>query len=887
MPFLKKLPGRSKGCHNKGELTMPSCNLNPFEEVDQQCQYFPEEALALERSQQHCSFDSEAEENGTNQRGSRSSQPLRGTLVKLYSSSPLKTLGKLGKELRNTARSKWGSNAPSQRSSTLPSEKRRNSRRSSEEIMTLLRYSLASLRKESTCRESLYGGDYNLETDDDARRRPSFLRIVSLGKLRRESMVDRISQEAEEETVEEPPEVKPKEPLSVLEILRLVNQRSLLLADTHIQELERECELDHHPPNMAPSTSRRSSAMSTGNPPETMPTSCVWDAGRRKAKDVELLYEALLQEMWDVVRESLRQPCAGPQLGLVVLVIQQEEAADSARAQREKTRSLPSNNDEGIHEGLLMYPTPSDSPQPSCRPRSLMKRWEEAVGEAADWSLPQPGGISAGQLASFLERLSGRVLEDLDAACRNVVAIYPEDFRAFQVYVHSYHRAVAQRLKTVTSGPLQITDTYALLDWIYNIYSRDVLGPVSNMATLDCTQLEPLLPPKCIDRLEQDCINTVKDNVSIELSQVLEDEERRWAQSMHIEEYQSNLARSVIQRLKVDIDRSTAINEQLGARVARCTLSGLADFLQSFKRKVELFHETQADFGDKGDGYISKTIALVNCIPPFRNFVERCRQCDSLGSTDSLEHAHSSLETIVNQSTKVLTDKLFDNIRPFFDKLVKRKWLNNTEAYENIEITIKQHFKKFRRMDCPPYQVLVNEVHRRVLIEYVRAIMRGRIICTSLKMRKRVAYRLQDEAKQIKALFKDLESDCSWLDSVIAHLADIILLEDIPSIQMEVGVLVKEFPDIRRRHISTVLNMRGMMQQTQRQVILGIVCDLENSESPMHVPRDHALFSEIPVTSEVSCLGLVVIRMALTVSSWVSTMWPHHRHRYRHRRGHT
>lgn len=257
-----------------------------------------------------------------------------------------------------------------------------------------------------------------------------------------------------------------------MEILRLVNQRNLLLADTHIQELERECELDHHPPNIVASTSRRSSAMSTGIPPETMSTSCVWDAGRRKAKDVELLYEALLQEMWDVVRESLRQPCAGPQLGLVVLVIQQEEQADFGWAQREKARSLTNSSDGSIHEGLYMSATPSEGTQPSCRPRGLMKRWEEAVGEAADWSLPQPGGISAGQLASFLERLSGRVLEDLDAACRNVVAIYPEDFRAFQVYVQSYHRAVAQRLKTVTSGPLQITDTYALLDWIYNIYRR-------------------------------------------------------------------------------------------------------------------------------------------------------------------------------------------------------------------------------------------------------------------------------------------------------------------------------------------------------------------------------------------------------------------------------
>lgn len=41
------------------------------------------------------------------------------------------------------------------------------------------------------------------------------------------------------------------------------------------------------------------------------------------------------------------------------------------------------------------------------------------------------------------------------------------------------------------------------------------------------------------------------------------------------------------------------------------------------------------------------------------------------------------------------------------------------------------------------------------------------------------------------------ESGSSWLDSVICHMADIILLEDTPSIQMEVAVLVKEFPDIR------------------------------------------------------------------------------------------
>lgn len=38
-----------------------------------------------------------------------------------------------------------------------------------------------------------------------------------------------------------------------------------------------------------------------------------------------------------------------------------------------------------------------------------------------------------------------------------------------------------------------------------------------------------------------------QEKVTIELIQVLDEEERRWAQTLHIEEYQSHLARSVIQ----------------------------------------------------------------------------------------------------------------------------------------------------------------------------------------------------------------------------------------------------------------------------------------------------------------------------------------------------
>lgn len=67
------------------------------------------------------------------------------------------------------------------------------------------------------------------------------------------------------------------------------------------------------------------------------------------------------------------------------------------------------------------------------RPRRLKQRWKEAVEEAADSSLPQQVEVTAGELGGYLDRLRVRVVDDLGAANRNVVSIYPEEYEPFQV----------------------------------------------------------------------------------------------------------------------------------------------------------------------------------------------------------------------------------------------------------------------------------------------------------------------------------------------------------------------------------------------------------------------------------------------------------------------
>ncbi|XP_058882717.1 tumor necrosis factor alpha-induced protein 2-like isoform X2 [Acipenser ruthenus] len=837
MPVLKSLPGKIRGSKRSRNLGTPStapgvlilgtmngeANLCEEEEEGGGANPFEEEEGGV--SPARPSPDPLKEEER--------SSPLRGTLDRIRGVSPLKTLGKLGKGLRSSIRGKGTPGEEKTPSRSSEKDKRKSSRRSSEEQISILSR-LPGKRK-----ESLSNGEPSPPEreggEGDPKRRLSFLKIGLGGKIRHESQADKLSLEREGERAEEEREgekeeekKKVKEPLSVLEILRLVMKRDLFVADTHILELERECE---------GGGGAEGGAEETGG-------QCR-DSGR-KLKDVELLYEALLKELGEVVRESLLPDSLAPPpaLPLLLQVIEQEEQADREWAEREA----------GAPEGLS-------------RPRQLRRKWKESVAESASSRLPCRG--DAGALSGFLGALSEHVVQDLCAVKRSALPCYPPEYEAFTVHLQSYHQAVGQRLREAAAAELHITELHTLLDWVHNTYHREVLDHSAFKELTSGSQLSPLLPLDTLSKLERDYVSFVK-MVTEELSEDLDAEERRWGESLQIEEYQSSLANNVIAKLQIHLDRASRITAELGARVAHCCLSGLADFLQSFQKKVEVFHQYQTESGNPAEGFTPRTIALVNCCPPFRSFLQRCAQCESQDCEEGLRRGMAALDKIVSLGVKVLVEQLFPQIKPHFEKLVKRKWLNNTEAFDSITETIRSHFKTFCRMEGPPYQALVCEVHRRVLVEYLRALMRGRIICTSAKKRRKMSGRLRDEGKQIKELFRELDSGSSWLDSAVPHISEIIVLEDTPSIQMEVGVLVREYPDVRKKHVAALLDLRGMLRQVERMEILNIVKDLESSLQPL--PRDRALFSELPVTSEARCLNLGLSRVAITTSSMLTLL---------------
>ncbi|KAF5910439.1 hypothetical protein HPG69_018213 [Diceros bicornis minor] len=398
---------------------------------------------------------------------------------------------------------------------------------------------------------------------------------------------------------------------------------------------------------------------------------------------------------------------------------------------------------------------------------------------------------------------------------------------------------------------------------VSHLRPREVLGLVDVVA-LENGELGPLLSPGTLRGLEDECVTDVKAQTRTALLRVLQEDEERWGSP---EDRPSSLAQDVCELLEEHTEQAPRISQEFGERMAHCCLGGLAEFLQSFQQRAERFHENPGLRELPRDAYISRTISLVNCGPPLRALAERLARVGPPESEPAREAAASALDRVTRLCHGVLADLLFQELQPHFNKLMRRKWLSSPEALEGIVGTLGAQALALRRMQDEPYQALVAELHRRALVEYVRPLLRGRLRCRSARTRSRVAGRLREDAAQLQRLFRRLESQASWLDAVVPHLAEVLQLEDTPSIQVEVGVLVRDYPDIRRKHVAALLDIRGLRNTAARHEILAVARDLELSEGgALSPPRDRAFFSDIPVPRPPFCLSLPLFLGRLPLS---------------------
>uniref|UniRef100_A0A452V264 Exocyst complex component 3 like 1 n=1 Tax=Ursus maritimus TaxID=29073 RepID=A0A452V264_URSMA len=358
-------------------------------------------------------------------------------------------------------------------------------------------------------------------------------------------------------------------------------------------------------------------------------------------------------------------------------------------------------------------------------PRDWRQRCLQALQESLERThfgtplLPEPGA-----LAGWLEALRVALPAELAIAEALVAPCCPPHYKVVQLWAHTLHSGLRRCLQQLLEGPaLAAADAFALLHWALHVYlGPEMMGSLELGPEADVSQLEPLLTLENIEQLEATFVTQIQANVAQWLQRALDGEVAEWNREQEPDTdssgfYHSPMPAIVLQILEENIRVTSLVSESLQQRVHSMALSELGAFLRSSSVSVL-----------QPDGVASGALAPVE----------------------------TALDELQRRICRLVLEVLLAELQPLFAALPSRRWLSKSELLDDVCERTERFCQDFSRVRNPAAQLLLAEAERTVVLQYLCALMQGRLVCRGADERTQAAERLQHDAAQLRELFLGL-----------------------------------------------------------------------------------------------------------------------------------
>lgn len=553
-------------------------------------------------------------------------------------------------------------------------------------------------------------------------------------------------------------------------------------------------------------------------------------------EDVQGLSDELAKQLWMVLQRSMVTVRRDPiMLVSVVRIIEREEKIDRRMVDRKK------------QTGFI----------PPGRP----KRWKDKMFEVleATVSIRIEGTQSVTReadkmwLVRLLEITRKYVLDDLIVVKNLMVHCFPPHYNTFNRFFSLYHNAVSSRVKELASEDLEANEIVSLLTWVLNTYkSVEMMGHPELRSECDINQLEPLLPQDVVDDLLSKYVKTFTSNITGWLRKALETDKKDWQKETEPEAdqdgyYQTTLPAIVFQMFEQNLQVAAQIDGDFKEQVLKLCLKQMNTFLIRYKEEAVVYKEEHLRDRQLPQCYVQYMIAIINNCQTFKESINSLKRKYSQSSepSDSDAAIERTLNEVAKDGCQFLLDEVFLDLEHHLNELLTRKWLTGSHAVDTICVTVEDYFNDFNKIKKPFNQEMTSEALRRVVVEYIKAVMQKRITFKNADERREGAERMIKEADQFKFLFRKLAAgeDTDRLCGAIAAIAEVFKLTDPTLLFLEVSTLVSKYPDIREEHIQALLAVRGDASREMRQMIIGTLSENKVSYSGVTQP----IFKDITV----------------------------------------
>ncbi|ROL43784.1 Exocyst complex component 3 [Anabarilius grahami] len=554
---------------------------------------------------------------------------------------------------------------------------------------------------------------------------------------------------------------------------------------------------------------------------------------------VQGLSEELSKQLWMVLQRAMVTVRRDPtMLVSVVRIIEREEKIDRKMLDRKKQTGF-------IPPG-----------RPKCWKNRMNEVLEGTVSGRIESTQSETRESDKMWLVRLLEITRKYVLDDLIVVKNMMVQCFPPHYNTFQVFFDLYHKSVSARVQELAAEDLEANEIVSLLTWVLNTYkSVDMMGHPDLQPECDVKQLEPLLPENVVDDLLGKYLKTFTSNITGWLRKALETDKKDWQKETEPEAdqdgyYQTTLPAIVFQMFEQNLQVATQINETFKEQVLKVCLKQMNSFLVRYREEAIAYKEEHMKDRQLPQCYVQYMIAIINNCQTFKESINSLKRkySQSTETTQNDATIDKLLDDVAGEGCQFLLDEVFLDLEHHLNELLTRKWLTpGSHAVDTICVTVEDYFNDFAKIKKPYNKEMTSKAHRRVVVEYLKAIMQKRISFKNAEERKEGADRMMKEADQFKFLFRKLSAgeDSDRLCDSISAIAEVFKLTDPALLYLEVSTLVSKYPDIREDHIVALLAVRGDASREMRQMIIETLNQNKPSSSPAYQP----VFKEITVPS--------------------------------------
>ncbi|XP_039999368.1 exocyst complex component 3 isoform X2 [Xiphias gladius] len=464
-------------------------------------------------------------------------------------------------------------------------------------------------------------------------------------------------------------------------------------------------------------------------------------------EDVQGLSDELSKQLWMVLQRSMVTVRRDPtMLVSVVRIIEREEKIDRRMVDRKK------------QTGFI----------PPGRP----KRWKDKMFEVLEGTVStRIEGTQAVTreadkmwLVRLLEITRKYVLDDLIVVKNLMVQCFPPHYNTFNRFFSLYHNAVSTRVKELAVEDLEANEIVSLLTWVLNTYkSVEMMGHPELRSECDINQLEPLLPQDVVDDLLSKYVKTFTSNITGWLRKALETDKKDWQKETEPEAdqdgyYQTTLPAIVFQMFEQNLQVAAQIDGDFKEQVLKLCLKQMNSFLIRYREEAVGYKEDHLRDRQLPQCYVQYMIAIINNCQTFKESINSLKRkySQSSESTDSDAAIERTLIEVAKEGCQFLLDEVFLDLEHHLNELLTRKWLTGSHAVDTICVTVEDYFNDFNKIKKPFNQEMTSEALRRVVVEYIKAVMQKRITFKSADERREGAERMIKEADQFKFLFRKL-----------------------------------------------------------------------------------------------------------------------------------